>query len=1242
MKKTLSIILFLLFTFTVATNGIAQEQKTKKASKVNYEIDNMGYWRRMAAKGYVPVAPDVKPKPATIKGSQIAAKSVKTDDSPDVPVSATGADTQSEVSVFVHPADNSYVLNSNNSTSWTGSTVGSLYGTSFLNTDDYAVTWGGSVQGAGGANSGDPAAVIGLDGRQYIGFIQGVSYSTDGIDWTSVVAGTTTGSMLDKNHLWIDNSLTSPYAGNVYDAWTDFGGSMNKRIGFVRSTDGGLTYSTPINISSALGGYLHQGVNIQTGPAGEVYVTWSVYDTSTLSTSSYGFAKSIDGGATFTTPIRMITNTKGIRDTGVLKNHRVNSFPSMAVDISSGANSGNIYMVWSNIGVPGTNTGSNKSVYMLKSTDGGTTWQTPIKVNQGAFADGKEAYFSWITCDPVTGVLSVIFYDDRNVSSTEVETWVANSYDAGETWEDFRVSDVAFTPQAIPGLAGGYMGDYLGISARDGMVYPAWPDNRNGYIQTFVSPFETNTRVKPINLNISLTEATGQTDLTWDFAGAGTFEHFIVYRDNVEIGTTTDLFYTDMLPTYGVYTYAVSAMHNDGESSSAKKSIQWGNPDIDVTPTALVETLDVNQTSTKILTITNTGELDLTYNIDSEIISKSTSGDTRAYCAASGGGDEYISGVVFGSINNTGTTASGYSDYTSMSTDVDAGNTYSITITNGNVYSSDDLGVWIDLNQDEDFDDAGENLLCLGGMGGAGTFDIAIPDTALAGQTRMRIRLKYSGSDCGSPCGTTSYGEVEDYTLNINSWLQVETLSGTLAAGATENINVHFDSTDLAFGDYFATLHIASNDTDEPLVDIPVTLHVLEDTSLTATATADEYTLCSGNTTTLHANPVGGQGSYTYSWTSTPVGFTSTEENPSVSPTEDTQYTVEVADGVDVVVSSVDIMITSLPIQPEIPSGDTVLCQDAANTTYSIVAVTGADSYEWTLLPYAAGTVVGGGLSVEINWDTNFNGAATLVATAVNSCGGTASEALDINVNELPAVSTANDMAVCIDLAPFSLSGGSPSGGTYSGVGVTAGDFNPLDAGVGAHTITYSYTNANGCEGFATQVITVNALPTVTLATFASIPDITDPFLLVGGTPDGGAYSGVGVTDNIFYPAVAGVGVHTITYTFIDTATGCENYAEQTLEVYSTVSVEDLVNGVSFSIYPNPNKGSLFLNINANTPKELQVVLLNQIGVVVMKKDISVKNTTKFNFDLSKLSAGVYHMVIRGEELNYTRRIIKK
>lgn len=460
--------------------------------KIDTRIDNMRYWRRMADSGFVYTAPMQTTPPAKFTGSKIESPVVMMDDSPDVPTTTVNS-TQSENSVFVHPTNNQFLLNSNNSTQ---NPVGSLYGANYLISGDGGATWGGSVSGAGGANSGDPAAGIGRTGRMYIGFIdsnsgQSVAYSADnGNTWTSVVAATQNGDLLDKNHMWIDNSVTSPYEGNIYVSYTDFG-ATGYPVEIVSSSDDGLSYSTPVAISAGVAAGSHnQGVNIQTGPYGEVYVIWAIYDGWPTDETAIGFSKSTDGGSTFSTSTRIIENIRGIRTSATSKNHRVNSFPSMAVDISGGPNNGNIYIVWANIGVPGVNTGSDIDVYMARSTDDGDTWSTPVKVNQDASGLAKEHYFPWITCDPVSGELSVVFYDDRNVLSTQCEVFVATSADAGNTWEDFKVSDVAFTPAPIPGLASSYMGDYLGISAVDSRVYPTWPDNRSGSIMTYTSPFD--------------------------------------------------------------------------------------------------------------------------------------------------------------------------------------------------------------------------------------------------------------------------------------------------------------------------------------------------------------------------------------------------------------------------------------------------------------------------------------------------------------------------------------------------------------------------------------------------------------------------------------------------------------------------------------------------------------------------------------------------------------------------------
>jgi len=464
--------------------------------EVDTRIDNMGYWKKMAEAGLVPVAPDAPAPLPIIKTSKITAKGMAAGDSPDVPVTATTS-TQSENSIFVSPGDAAEVLNSNNSTPQPS--TGSVYGADALASADSASTWTGTVQGPTGSNSGDPTTAINDNGRWFIGYInsgsgQSVAFSDDkGTTWTAkVVANAPSGfnNMLDKNHMWIDNSPNSPYNGNLYDAWTTFGGSNDSQIGVSRSIDDGLTWNPTVHVSSAVNAGSHnQGVNIKTGPNGEVYVAWAIYDNWPADENSLAMARSMDGGATWLPASRIITNIKGIRNHAVTQNMRVNSFPSMAVDISDGERSGTIYVVWTNVNTPGVNTGQGVEIYLIKSTDKGLTWSTPLKVNTDPLGTNKQHYLPWITCDPSNGNIAIVFYDNRNVSTTQAEAWCAVSVDGAETFTDFRVSDVAFTPTPVPSLASGYMGDYLAIAAQDGMVYPCWTDTRTGYAMTYVSPF---------------------------------------------------------------------------------------------------------------------------------------------------------------------------------------------------------------------------------------------------------------------------------------------------------------------------------------------------------------------------------------------------------------------------------------------------------------------------------------------------------------------------------------------------------------------------------------------------------------------------------------------------------------------------------------------------------------------------------------------------------------------------------
>ncbi len=182
------------------------------------------------------------------------------------------------------------------------------------------------------------------------------------------------------------------------------------------------------------------------------------------------------------------------------------------------------------------------------------------------------------------------------------------------------------------------------------------------------------------------------------------------------------------------------------------------------------------------------------------------------FCEASGGGTEHITGVEFGSISNLNNGYNtGYEDFTSMSTIVIPGLSYDLTINIDPVYTSDDYGVWIDWNFDCTFDPATENVLCEPDAGAASnTWVINIPPDAQPGVATMRVRMKWSGSDCGDPCGSTSYGEVEDYSIIITpgtygslSGIVSELSTSVPIEGAIVNFAGFYQDTTLADGSYY-------------------------------------------------------------------------------------------------------------------------------------------------------------------------------------------------------------------------------------------------------------------------------------------------------------------------------------------------------------------------------------------------------------------------------------------------------
>ncbi len=139
------------------------------------------------------------------------------------------------------------------------------------------------------------------------------------------------------------------------------------------------------------------------------------------------------------------------------------------------------------------------------------------------------------------------------------------------------------------------------------------------------------------------------------------------------------------------------------------------------------------------------------------------------YCNASTSNTTYerITNVTIGSINNS-TTNSSYSNYSALSTNVVPGTAYPISVTIGNAYTSDRVFIWVDWNNNGVFTNTGEAMYS--SPQGVGPFSTTItpPAGTSTGAKRMRIRLTDAAAGANlTPCGVSTYGEVEDYTLTV-------------------------------------------------------------------------------------------------------------------------------------------------------------------------------------------------------------------------------------------------------------------------------------------------------------------------------------------------------------------------------------------------------------------------------------------------------------------------------------------
>ena len=284
-----------------------------------------------------------------------------------------------------------------------------------------------------------------------------VSRSTDGgATFGAPVTVTSTGVSLDSTWISCDTWAASPFYGNCYVEFDDFGGGATLKM--LRSTDGGLTWTnSTVPNSGVIGG------KPLALPNGTVVVP---IDSNPI--SAVESFVSTNGGASYSGPFSISSLTWH----GVGGSMRSLPIPSAEVDAS-----GKVYVAWHDCRF---RSGCSSNDIVMSSSTNGTTWSAVTRIPIDPANSGMDHFIPGLGVDPAaTGHLALIYYYYPVASCTETTcqptVGSVTSTDGGATWSAPRQMSGPFSNKGLPLTTSGYMfTDYNSVSFINGLAHTVY------------------------------------------------------------------------------------------------------------------------------------------------------------------------------------------------------------------------------------------------------------------------------------------------------------------------------------------------------------------------------------------------------------------------------------------------------------------------------------------------------------------------------------------------------------------------------------------------------------------------------------------------------------------------------------------------------------------------------------------------------------------------------------------------